>query len=460
MSEEVKKYDQDQTALKSGAISKAEVTIMSICAAAPAMCMIAGVGAIAATGGGAGISLSALIATLAVVLIGLSYGKLSEKYNRCGGTWSYIQQAMGQRAGVWTAFVYFAVLITTSGCPAAIFGMYLQVLVPAIPLWVGWLICIIIVFSLTWRGIELSTKALIVVWVVQMALLIWPAIAVIGYTPNGFEVGQSFSNAFVPSIGVGFGAIGAAACVWIWSFVGFECPAYMGEELKGGSKAVKFAIPISGLCVGLIYVISMWLFTATMPAEYFTDYVVNGGDFMLDYVDALGYTAGVPLLAASAVVSCLACSLAFHSLMPRFLFDLSREGIMPKALSKVNKYQIPHNALFTYIVVGALASAYSFWGYNDGIFDGINDWFAIMGITASMAYGFICIANIKEGVKDKTAGAVIMRIIIPILTVALLLWIIGGNLFADGGVTKFFWVIVVWVVLAFIFMAVKGGKKA
>ena len=462
MSEEVKKYDADQTALKSGAISKVEVTIMSICAAAPAMCMVAGSGAMAATGQGAGVSLSALIATIAVVLIGLSYGKLSEKYNRCGGTWSYIQQSIGQRAGVWTAFVYFAVLITTSGCPAAIFGMYLQVLVPAIPLWVGWLICIVIVVALTWRGIELSTRALIVIWVVQMALLIWPAIAVIGYTPDGFAMGTSMTNAFMPSIGVGLGAIGAAACVWIWSFVGFECPAYMGEELKGGSKAVKFAIPISGLAVGLIYVISMWLFTATMPAEYFTDFAVNGGDFMLDYVSAVGYTAGVNLLAGAAVVSCLACSLAFHSLMPRFLFDLSREGIMPKGLSKVNKFQIPHNALFTYIIIGALASAYSFWGYGaeGSIFGGIDDWFAIMGITASMAYGFICIANIKDGWKDWSAGAVIMRKIVPLATVVLLAWIIFGNLFIDGSLTKFFWFVVIWVVLAFIFMAVKGGKKA
>ena len=46
------------------------------------------------------------------------------------------------------------------------------------------------------------------------------------------------------------------------------------------------------------------------------------------------------------------------------------------------------------------------------------------------------------------------------VTVVLLAWIIGGNLFIDGGVTKFFWIVVIWVVLAFIFTAVKGNKKA
>lgn len=111
---EQKVYDQSQTALKVGSISAAQATIVGVCAAAPVMCIGGSMGLLALQTG-RGVSLSAVIATLVVVLIGLSYGKLSEKFNRCGGTWAYMQQCWGQRAGLWTAFIYFGVLITTSG---------------------------------------------------------------------------------------------------------------------------------------------------------------------------------------------------------------------------------------------------------------------------------------------------------------------------------------------------------
>jgi hypothetical protein len=74
------------TQLKAGAIGGTEITIMSICAAGPAMCVGGSMGLLAQQTG-RGVSLSAILATLVVLLIGLSSGTLSEKYNRCGGTW-------------------------------------------------------------------------------------------------------------------------------------------------------------------------------------------------------------------------------------------------------------------------------------------------------------------------------------------------------------------------------------
>jgi len=180
---EQKVYSQEDTALKVGAVGRTEVMIIGICAAAPVMCIGGSMGLLAAQTG-RGVSLAAVVATLVIVLIGLSYGKLSEKFNRCGGTWAYMQQCMGQKAGLWTAFIYFGVLITTSGCPPSIFAIYLNYLVPGIPMWLGFFICVLPVFFLTWFGVELSTRVTVGVWVVQMVLLIWPAIKLITMLPT------------------------------------------------------------------------------------------------------------------------------------------------------------------------------------------------------------------------------------------------------------------------------------
>lgn len=61
-----------------------------------------------------------------------------------------------------------------TGVIGAVFSTYLHELVPAIPMWVGILILLIPIFFIGWRGVEMSTKVLIVVWVVQMALILYP----------------------------------------------------------------------------------------------------------------------------------------------------------------------------------------------------------------------------------------------------------------------------------------------
>lgn len=451
---EQKVYSQSDTALKVGAIGTAEVTIMGICAAAPVMCIGGSMGLLAAQTG-RGVSLSAAVATLVVVLIGLSYGKLSEKFNRCGGTWAYMQQCWGQKAGLWTAFIYFGVLITTSGCPPSIFSIYLNYLVPAIPLWLCWFICVVPVCIITWNGIELSAKATVIIWFIQMILLIYPAIKIIAMAPGGFNFSTSISNAFTPT----FGAVGVglAALTWVWAYVGFEFPAYMGEELKGGSKAVKFAVPMSGLLVGIIYIVACWVWTATLPADVLAQ-ISGSGTFLADYATLIGYAAGDKLVAIGTIVGAFACAMAFYSLMPRFLYDLGREGIMPKSMAKVNKHQIPHIGMFTYGIIAFFTCMYAMYGYSDsGLFDGINDWFVIMGITACTAYGFICLGNIKDGWKDSSLwNGIILRKIVPIITALILLYMIYSSVLT----AKYLIFFICWIVLAFIFaFAHPAGKK-
>ena len=76
-----------------------------------------------------------------------------------------------------------------------------------------------------------------------------------------------------------------------------------------------------------------------------------------------------------------------------------------------------------YIISSFVFCMYGLYAYG-GIFDGINDHFTIMGITATTAYGFICIANVKERWHDKGFGAFFTAKLFPILAAATILYII------------------------------------
>ena len=446
-----------ETGLKTGAISKGEVTLVAVAGAAPVMC-IGGSMHTYLSQTGTGISLAVAFATLLCIFIGLSYGTLSEKYNNAGGSYSYITEIFGKKAGLWTMFVYYGVTLTTSACPPTIFATYLES-VTGIPIIVGWIIFTVIVAALILNGIELSTKALVVVFIAEMVMLIWPGIKLITLSATGFDFGVSLTNAFAPSAEYGMTGILLCTLTWIWSYVGFEAPSFMGEELKGGAKDVKFAIPVSALLTGIIYVVGCWLWTATLTPEQATE-LIPTGDALAAYANMLGYTAGATIVSIGVMLAALACGLAFYSMMPRFLYDQGRKGILPKALTKLNKHQIPHVGMFIYLIISFCATMYGGYAYGGPevfggpLFGGINDWFVIMAICATTAYAFICLGNIKENAKDNSFKSIILNKIIPIICILVILYVI---FFTTG--TKFVVTTLVWYAAALILALIVGRKK-
>ncbi|MFR5072291.1 MAG: amino acid permease [Bianqueaceae bacterium] len=134
--------------LKQDSIGKLDVIIMSVSAAAPAMCLGGSFGTIM-QGAGSAVALAFLLATAVIVMIGLNYGQLSSRYNSAGGTYSYVRSVFGEKAGFVSGWIYMGVNICT-GVIGAIFATYLHELFPAIPLWAGVLILLVPIFS--WDG--------------------------------------------------------------------------------------------------------------------------------------------------------------------------------------------------------------------------------------------------------------------------------------------------------------------
>ena len=447
---------QEQT-LKAGAIGRGEITLMAVAGAAPVMC-IGGSMHTFLSQTGTGISLAVAFATLLCIFIGLSYGTLSEKYNNAGGSYSYITEIFGKKAGLWCMFVYYGVMLTTSACPPTIFATYLES-VTGIPIIVGWIIFTVIVAALILNGIELSTKALVVVFIAEMVMLIWPGIKLITLSATGFDFGVSLTNAFAPSAEHGMTGILLCTLTWIWSYVGFEAPSFMGEEVKGGAKSVKFAIPVSALITGIIYVVGCWLWTATLTPEQAAE-LIPTGDALAAYANMMGYTAGATIVSIGVMLAALACGLAMYSMAIRFMYDQGRKGILPKAVTKLNKKHIPWVTTIIYIVISFCATMYGGYAYGGPevfggpLFNGINDWFSIMAICATTAYAFICLGNIKENAKDNSFKSIILNKIIPIICILVILYVI---FFTTG--TKFVVTTLVWYAAALILALIVGRKK-
>ena len=428
--------------LKQDSISILDVVIMSVSAAGPAMCLGGSFGTIM-QGAGKAVSLAFLLATLVIVMIGLNYGQLSRRYNSAGGTYSYVRGVFGEKVGFVSGWVYMGVNICT-GVIGAIFATYLHEMFPAVPQWLGVLILLVPIFFVGWNGVEMTTKALIAVWVVQMALLIYPAIRIM--TMRAGEVENILANsaqAFVPSYGVSGLMLGVLVCVW--AFVGFECPAYMGEELKGGSRSVKIAVTVSAIAIGLVYVIACWFWTAGMNMAD-VEAIQNSPTTLNDYAALVGYAMGGKLISIATIVSCIGCFFAFSTSTPRCLYDMGRTGYLPKSLSKVNKHQTPHIALIAYCVVWTAVALFGAYGNTDVLF-------TMMALFASVSFILICAANIKDRWNEKGAKAVVLNKIVPVVAIAVLMYMV----FSSDGV--YLLVTALWIVASAIASVVWYNRR-
>lgn len=438
--------ENNETTLKANSVSKFDVIVIGISAAAPVMCLAASLGDIM-SGTGTAASLAFILATIVLILVGSSFGQLSARYNSAGGAYAYVRGVFGERVGFVAAWLNAGTLICT-GVIGAVFSTYLHELVPAIPMWVGILILLIPVFFVGWRGVELSTKTLIVVWVIQMALILYPAIRIWGLQANEIEnILANSTQAFVPSFGLSGLMLGVLVCVWC--YVGFEGPAYMGEEIKGGNKSVKFAITASVLGIGVIYAVTCWIWTAGMSKEAFNE-VLSSGTLLVDYCKLVGYAGGGTFVSLAALVSCIGCFISFSTMAPRGLFDMGRNSYLPEATSKVNKYQSPHVSLVIYSIVWLAAALY-------GAYGNMSHLFTFMSLFASATYIMVCAANIKDRWSETGAKSVLVNKVVPVIAIAILVYMIVSSdivsLLVAGA-----W-LVACVIAAFIWYAARKNRR-
>ena len=319
-----------------------------------------------AVAGVVAIPLAYLVVALLLGLFSSGYTAMSRKFVSAGPMYTFPARGLGRPVGVGSGFLALLAYFTME---AGLLGGFGAVLTPlladtfdiTVPWWGCALAALAIVAFLGVRHVEQVGRVLAVLLGLEVLLTVVFTVVMFAH-PAGDHL--SFTAIDPTKIGAGFGA---ALAIAFAGYAGIESTGNLSEESKDPRRTVPVATYLAVGVIALVYgSAALAMVNGAGPDQIIAKATSDGTDTMFNlvapYVPSLVVTCGKFLL----VTSLFAAILAFHSIGARYLFTMSREGVLPAWLSRTGVHT--HAPFAASITLSALTSVvvglYAFFGWE------------------------------------------------------------------------------------------------
>jgi amino acid transporter len=336
--------------LRAGQLGTVDLTVSTVANIGPGIDFYFAFGVIVVTAGVAA-PLTILAAGLAVALLATTVAEFTRVEPSAGSFITYVETALGRRAGVVTALlvaVGYTVAITgvftmSGGLLAMTLAHYTALDLPWGPLSV---VLTIAAIWVTARGVKLSTSAVGIALVAQLAVMV-AVCAVVLVDRRGHLSGIPFSWARLTG---GLGGLSTGFPLALYMFIGWENGPALAEESRDPTRTVPRALYIS-IAIGAV----LFLLFAYATITGFHYDVRSIGPSSVPFLTVADHALGgwAVLAWVAGIVSVLAALVAGTSSQARMLFDGGRTGLLPQRLGRLrNRSESPVNALVFMAVIG------------------------------------------------------------------------------------------------------------
>ena len=126
------------------------------------------------------------------------------------------------------------------------------------------------------------------------------------------------------------------------AFVGFEQSPVLGEETRNARRTIPAATYTALAAIGALYAAAAWAMQAHAGPAHVAAAAAAQGPGLLYGLSSSGALAQAAQ--ALFMTSLFAAALSYHNVTWRYMFALSREGVLPAALSRTSRASIPRAA--------------------------------------------------------------------------------------------------------------------
>ena len=283
-----------------------------------------------------------IVATVALLIVGVNVGKLAKRIPAAGSFFIYVSRSLGPSYGLLAGWAMLAAYLTTAMALTVATSIFVKTLLTALQIsFVPNTILLYAVVSglallLSLRDIRLSSRLGLTLEAISVVIILIVSIAALSSV--GFKVDAKQLSLANLDVGKSIQAVVFA----IFSYVGFESAATLGNEARNPETSIPRAIQLAALTAGVFFV-----FTTYVITQGFTDDATKLGASGAPLADILtGHGLLIALVYFGAAISSFACALASLNAFGRILYSLGRYRFLHSSVGRVHlRHQTPHVAL-------------------------------------------------------------------------------------------------------------------
>ena len=325
-----------RTDLRAGAVGLPGILMQGVATIAPAFAILA---SFVFTVSLAGIVTpwAYLLAGLVLLLMAITSSQLAKELPSAGGWYTWIARALSPQAGFFAGWIFSIWLPPVAAMTSGFLAK--TVLEPelkaqysvTIPWWL-WVVAIVgFVTWLTYRGIAISERMLLITGILEIVIMV--VLAIWGFAspgPGGFSAEPLNPGHFgdAPDMFL-------AVVFSIFAFSGWEATAPLAEESKNPRRYVVLGMIGSVIILALYFVFVTWGYLVGIGVDN-VDQIPKASAFPVFTLATRVWGDAWVILLFALLNSAIAVSIACFNGGTRTWYGMGRTGVLPKALADVS----------------------------------------------------------------------------------------------------------------------------
>ena len=339
-----------------------------------------------------------------------------------GGLYAYVEVAFGRYIGFVAGVLY---ALTALGAVAGVVNVLVNSIVIGIPFLGSALMRIILMIfvygslvAINVRGVRGGAGAVTVVTFAKLVpLLVFICVGIFFIRPANLSW-QAWPNSK---------SLGDAVILLIFAFVGIEVALMPSGEVRNPARTVPRSIYLALVITTTIYMLIQLVAQGTLGADLASHKDAPLAEAAATFLGNIGYK----LLLAGAAVSAFGFVTSDILSSPRIIFAFGRDGVLPRWFAHVHpRYRSPDVAIVAYAVI---AFALSITGTFEQLAVLSNVAVLLMYLLCCAACWFLVQRDIRTD-RDGSAFNFPGMQIVPVLAIAVILWILGQASFSESSV--------------------------
>lgn len=281
-----------------------------------------------------------IVTSIGAIFLALNFARLNKRFPETGGPYVFCKEAFGKLVGFIIAYTYWiSNLVSIAGIAVSSisylgflnpvlnannsqFNQYYALLFELAAVWLFTLINIV--------GIHTAGVIQLCLTIIKIVPLLLIIVLGLGYIHLDNLLQLPLDNQSI------FPALGSAAALTFWAFIGLESATVPAENTQG-SRDIGKATIYGTLLTSTIYILSTIVLMGMIP-------IMQLKNSQFPFADAASNIFGshpATLLAICAVISGLGALNVCTLIQGQIVFAAARDNLFPKMFAKLSKHDVP-----------------------------------------------------------------------------------------------------------------------